>query len=126
MREVIEKNPDTKFVLFHGSFPWLEDVLALAHNFPNVYPDICWLPLISTSAAIRMVDELIEVGTTEKVCWGCDTWTSEESLGALLAARHVLSSSLAAKVKNGYLTMEDAKKIASRILYYNAKDLYRL
>lgn len=126
MKEVIEKNPDTKFVLFHGGYPWLEDTLALTHYFKNVYPDICWLPLISTSAAIRLVDELIEVGTSDRMYWGCDTWTSEESLGALLAARHVLATVLAAKVQDGYFSMDDAKKVAFRILYQNARELYRL
>ena len=29
LREVIQKNPDTKFVLFHGSFPWTDDALRL-------------------------------------------------------------------------------------------------
>ena len=28
MQEVIEKNPDTKFVLFHGSYPWSDDLYA--------------------------------------------------------------------------------------------------
>lgn len=124
MQEVIEKNPDTKFVLFHGGYPWLEDIYALLHNYRNVYPDLCWLPLISTSAAARMTEELIEVGTIDKTCWGCDTWTSEESFGALMAVRHVLAQALSEKVSIGYLSISDAKTIIGNILYNNAKKLY--
>jgi uncharacterized protein len=125
MREVIEKNPDTKFVLFHCSYPWLDDVNGLLHVYGNVYPDLCWLPIISTTAAERMVHELIEVGTSDKVCWGCDTWTSEESYGALLAIRHVLSKALGSKVEEGYFSLKDAKLIADNILYNNASKLYK-
>jgi uncharacterized protein len=92
MNEMIRRNPRTKFVLFHCSYPWTSDIGALLHAYPNVYPDLCWLPLLSPSAAQRMLHELIEIGTSDKVCWGCDTWTSEESFGALLAFRSVLAN----------------------------------
>jgi len=121
---VIGRNPDTKFVLFHGSYPWTADVHGLLRVHPNVYPDICWLPLLSTSAAIRMLHELMEGGTSDKVCWGCDTWTSEESYGALLAIRHVLATVLARKVEEGYFTLEDAYEMADNLLWRNAKGLY--
>lgn len=126
MREVIEKNPYTKFVLFHCSYPCLDDINGLLHVYGNVYPDLCWLPIISTSAAERMVHELIEVGTSDKVCWGCDTWTSEESYGALLAGRYVLAKVLSSKVNEGYISMEYARIIADNILYNNAARLYKL
>lgn len=126
MQEVIQKNPETKFVLFHGGYPWLEDIYALAHFYKNIYPDICWLPIISTSAAERMVEELIEISMVDRICWGCDTWTSEESLGALLAAKHAIAQALAKKVQAGYFSMNDAEKIIDNILYNNAKSIYRL
>lgn len=126
MYTAIERNPDTKFVLFHCGYPWMDDVCGLLHYFHNVYPDLCWLPMISTSAAERMLHELIEVGTSEKVCWGCDTWTSEESYGALLAVRHVLAKVLESKIQDGYLSFSDAKVIIDNILYNNAKKLYKL
>ena len=126
MKGVIERNPQTKFVLFHCSFPWTEDISALLHTYPNVYPDLCWLPLLSPTAAKKMLHELIEVGTSDKVCWGCDTWTSEESYGALLAFRFVLAEVLAEKVKDGYFTLADAKEIIDRIMASNAASLYAL
>src|SRR5690606_7204040 len=99
MKDVIAGNPQTKFVLFHCSYPWLGDVTALMHLYPNVYPDLCWMPILSPSAANRVLHELIEVGTADKVCWGCDTWTSEESYGAVLAMRYVLADVLEEKIR---------------------------
>lgn len=124
MKEVIARNPETKFVLFHCSFPWTEDISALLHTYPNVYPDLCWLPLLSPTAAKKMLHELIEVGTSDKICWGCDTWTSEESYGALLAIRFVLAEVLAEKIKDGYFTLADAKEIIDRIMISNAAEIY--
>jgi predicted TIM-barrel fold metal-dependent hydrolase len=124
MREVIDKNPETKFVLFHGSYPWMEDITALVHSYGNVYPDLCWLPLISTSASMRIFDELIEVGNSDKICWGCDTWTSEESYGALLAARFAIAKVLTGKILDNYISFADAQKIVDNVLYNNPKKLY--
>ena len=124
MKDVIESNPETKFVIFHCSYPWMDDVNALLRTYKNVYPDLCWLPMLSTSAAIRMFRELIEGGTSDKVCWGCDTWTSEESYGALLAFRFVLGKALKEKIEDGYITLNDGKKIIDNIMYNNAFNLY--
>lgn len=126
LKELIEKNPDTQFVLFHGSYPWLEDIYALVHNLPNTYADMCWLPIISTSAAERMCLELLEVGQTHRIHWGCDTWTSEESYGALLAMELVLARVLSKQVDAGFYNLDDAAFIARRILRDNTQELYHL
>jgi len=124
LREAIVANPSTRFVLFHCSFPWTDDVLALLHNQPNVYPDLCWLPLLSTSTAARTLRALIDTGTADKVCWGCDTWTGEESYGALLAARHVIAQTLTDLLEDDWLDMEAAKRLGKNILHDNAERLY--
>jgi predicted TIM-barrel fold metal-dependent hydrolase len=122
--DVIRENPRTTFVLFHGGYPWSEDVCALVHYFPNIYPDLCWMPLLEASASIRLLDSLVEICLSDRICWGCDTWTSEESLGALLAVRFVLAKVLSQKVLDGYFSIQDARIIISNILYNNPQKLY--
>ncbi len=126
MREAIVKNPDTTFILFHGSYPWLDDLCALIHRYGNVYADLCWLPIISPSAAKRLFHEILEVGNADRIVWGCDTWTSEESYGSLLAFRSVLAETLSEKVESGYFDIEEARRIAENIMFRNAMDLYGL
>jgi len=121
---IISRYPNVKFDLFHASFPWTDDILALAHNYTHVYVDLCWLPLISTTRAITFIREALEVTDATRLIWGCDTWTSEESYGALLAARHTLSRALAAMVEDGCLTEAEACTLGRRILYDNAKALF--
>lgn len=124
---VIEAHPQTTFVLFHGGYPWTSQVGALCHNYDNVYLDLVWLPLISTSAAVRALDEWIEVArTSDRIAWGGDCWTAEETYGAALAARWVVARVLARKVADGYIDRATASVLARRILHDNACALYGL
>ena len=126
MLKVIKANPDTKFVLFHGGFPWTDDILGLMHANQNVYSDICWLPLLSPTTSEYFLHQLIEVGTSDKICWGCDTWTAEESYGARLAINDVLSNVLSVKIEKRYFSIENAELIIKNILYNNPKRLYKI
>lgn len=126
LRNIISRHPRTRFVLFHGGFPWTDDVLALLHYFPNVYADICWLPLLSPDIAVHTLHRMIEVATADRICWGCDTWTAEESFGARLAVNSVLASVLNEKNRSGYITKSEAERLAHNILRHNAAMLYRL
>jgi uncharacterized protein len=131
MLNIIKINPETRFVLFHGGFPWSDDVIGLLHGsygyiFHNVYADICWLPLLSPTAAESTINKLIEVSTAEKISWGCDTWTSEESYGARIAFNDLLANVLTKKIENGYFSINDAECIVENILYNNPKSLYNI
>ena len=123
----IERFPDVNFILFHGGYPWIHEIAALAHNHENVYVDMVWLPLISTTAAIEALSEYIEaVPSINKIMWGSDSWTSEEALGALLAYQHVLATVLSQKIKSRYFNFNDAKYIAERLMYKNALHIFNL
>ncbi|MBR3866298.1 MAG: amidohydrolase family protein, partial [Butyricicoccus sp.] len=123
---LIERHPRTKFVLFHGGYPWVHEIAALMHNFGNVYADLVWLPILSPTAAVQMLHELLEMGTADRICWGCDTKVPEESYGACIALADVLGTVLAQKTGDGYLTADEAGRIAENILYRNAQTLYKL
>jgi len=126
LQPAIRNFPATRFVLLHCSYPWIQDVSMLVANYPNVFPDLTWLPLLSAQSATAMLHELIERATLDRICWGCDTWTAEESFGALLAFRHVLAVTLAEKVIAGYFTRDDALLIINAILFKNPQSFYKL
>ena len=108
------------------AMPIIDSYEHLPHNFENVYPDICWVPLLSYNTAVDAISRLLDTVNSDKLCWGCDTWTAEESYGAVLAMAHVLSVALTQRVSEGFMTPERAKEICRRILYENAKKLYQL
>jgi uncharacterized protein len=126
LQEAIQRFPATRFVLLHCSYPWIQDISMLVDKYPNVYPDLSMLPLISTRAGKTMLHELIERATLERIFWGCDTWTAEESFGALLAFRQVLAATLAEKVLDGYFSSQDATLIIDSILFNNPQRFYKL
>jgi hypothetical protein len=127
LEPAIAAHPRTTFVLFHGGYPWVHEIAGLAHNYPNVYPDLTWLPLISPTAAVQAIHEWMEVAqTAQGICWGGDAFSGEESVGAALALKHVLAIALAQKVDEGYFGMDDAQTLARMICYENAERVYGL
>ena len=124
LNNVIRNNPETKFVLLHCGFPWMDDILSMVDGYPNVYPDLTWDPLLSYTASNRVLHQLIELAQIDKICWGCDTWTVEESYGSLLAFRFSLCRVLSEKIADGYLSLSNAKDIIDKILFENATNLY--
>ena len=124
LNDVIKSNPDTKFVLLHCGFPWLDDLFPMVDGYQNVYPDLTWVPLLSYTASNRVLHQLIEMSQIDKICWGCDTWTVEESYGSLLAFRFSLCRVLTEKIEDGYLSVSNAKDIIDKILFDNAGKLY--
>jgi len=120
LQPLIARHPDTTFILMHGGYPWVDDICGLVHLYPNVILDLCWLPLISPSASIRSLHEILEVCNGDKMVWGCDTWASEESWGALNSMIDVLSVVLNEKISSGYFNKRNALDVVDNIMLNNA------
>jgi len=117
---------EARFVLFHGGYPFTGEMAVLAKNFPNVYLDFCWLPLISPEVARRALSEWIETVPGSKLAWGGDCQHVEECYGHVLYAKQVVSEVLAEKVESGYFSQEVASDLARMIFRENAWQLYGL
>lgn len=124
LRKLIEACPEAIFDLFHGGFPWMDDLLALLHNYPNVVADTCWLPLISTESSRQFLRNILEVGDCHRILWGCDSFAAEESYGAWLAGLEMLSSVLADMTTEGVISKDYAFYIADRIWCENGKKFF--
>ncbi len=121
------KYPETKFDIFHGSFPYMGELATLAKNFQNVYINMCWLPIISPTASKLWLHQWLETVPVNKIMgFGGDYLFVEGTYGHSVIARHVVAETLAEKVEAGYLTLEEAQYVARRILRDNAIDLFRL
>jgi len=124
---LFEKYPEIKFDLFHGSFPYLGEMAVLAKNFPNVYLDMTWLPIISPTEAREWLGKWIETVPVNKInVFGGDYLFPEGAYGHSVLARQIVTEALAAKVEAGYLTESEAVWIARRILRENAIELFGL
>ena len=118
--DLIESNPKTTFVLFHGGYPWIGESGAIAARLPNVYLDSVWLPTLSQSMAKRAFHEWLDVMPSNRILWGADCNHAEGTYGATEVTRRVLAEVLAERVDRGDLRMEDAEHIGRQILRENA------
>ncbi len=101
--------------------------MALAKNFPNVCLDLCWLYIISPTAATRMLHEAIETVPANKIfAFGGDFIIPEGAYGHSVLARRVVSRVLTEKVEEGYLAEDEAVRLARRLLQENAAVFFRL
>ena len=124
---LIQQYPRTKFVLFHGGFPYMSELTAIVKNYPNVYLDMCLMPVFSVSVTREWLNKWIETLPVTKInFFGGDCLFLEGSYGHAVMARRVVSEVLCEKIESGYLSEDEARHIAVRILRDNAIELYGL
>ncbi len=118
---------EAKFDLFHGGYPYFHEWVTLAKNFPNVYPDLCWMYIISPYISKQLLHELIETVPSNKILgFGGDSICVEGAYAHCRMARRVISEVLAEKVEEGYLSEEEAVSLGKKILNENPASLYKL
>ena len=116
--------PDVPFDLFHVGFPFARELAAVALSWPNVWVDICWAPLVSPTAAVRILEEYIDIIPGNKLLWGGDCIHPVSALGAAVIGRRVVAEALARKLEAGAFTEPQALRLAECILHDNAAELY--
>ncbi|WP_165225427.1 amidohydrolase family protein [Aquisphaera insulae] len=123
--DLIEANPKTKFILFHGGYPWVGETgaIVLRHG-RHVWVDSVWLPTISPTMARRALHEWLEVMPSDRILWGADCNHAEGIYGATVTTRAVLAEVLAEKVLRGELAEAHAARIGRQILRENALALF--
>lgn len=115
------------FVLFHGGYPYIQEVGVLAKYFPNVYLDACWLSDISISAYKRALSEWLEIVPSNKIfAWGGDQMLIEHSYASLLLAKDLIADVLVDKINSGYFNQNSAISVMKKILGQNAVKLFSL
>ena len=123
--DLIEANPKTKFILFHGGYPWVGETGAIVHAArPHVWVDSVWLPTISYTMAKRAFHEWLEVMPSDRIMWGADCNHAEGIYGATEMTRRCLAEVLAEQVDRGELSEEHAVRIGRQILRDNALALF--
>lgn len=125
LNQVFIRYRDLKFVIMHTAVPYAYDLAVLAKNHSNVYVDFSWSNALSPSMAKRFFGDVIELVPIDRIIgFGDDSATVEGTLGEAIQARKMVSETLAEKVHAGYLSMQEAKEIASATLYKNTKNLF--
>ena len=125
LAELIINNPNTRFDLFHGGYPYGGELASLAKNFPNVYLDMCWLRIISASYSIRYLNEWLDTVPANKIFgFGGDFIFVEGTYGHLIIARENIAKALGARVEDGIINEPDALRLAKMLLHDNPAELF--
>ncbi len=122
--DAIAANPQTKFILFHGGYPWIGETGVIAMRHQNVWIDSTWLPTLSYSMAKRAFQEWLECVPSNRIMWGADSVLPEGIYGATVFTRECLAEALAEKVERGELREEHAIFIGRQIMRGNALELF--
>lgn len=126
MHNLFLKFRNAKFVIFHGSFPYMNELSYLAKHFPNVYIDMSWMHIISPAASKQYLEEwLVTVPSNKIMAFGGDA-SIEWTYGHSVMARKAVTQVLTKLVNDGYFTVDDAVEIAERVLRTNALDLFMI
>ncbi|MCH2131117.1 MAG: amidohydrolase [Pirellulaceae bacterium] len=120
----IEGNPLTKFILFHGGYPWVGETGAIAMKCKNVWIDSNWLPTLGYTMARRAYQEWLDAVPSDRIMWGGDTVDAEGIYGATEMTRRCLAEALAEKVHRGELRESHAMHIGRQIMRDNALKLF--
>jgi predicted TIM-barrel fold metal-dependent hydrolase len=121
---LIKAHPKTKFILFHGGFPWVAETGGIVFDRKNVWIDCNWLPMVSYPTAKRAFNEWLDLIPSNRIMWGSDSKSAEEIYGAAKLMRTCWAEVLAERVERGDLSEPEAQKIGRQVLRENALELF--
>jgi predicted TIM-barrel fold metal-dependent hydrolase len=116
-----------RFDVFHASWPWTSELGAIAKNYPNVYPDMCWAWTMNPAQSERALCEWLDaVPYTKIFAYGADTNYPWCNAGYAIQARKGIARVLEQKVADGHFSEATAREVAAAIMVGNGERFYRL
>lgn len=118
---------EVRFDLFHTGYPYARELGMLGKHFPNVWLNMAWAYVISLAASRQILAEWLDLVPGYRLLgFGSDVIFPEMIYGHLEMARACVADVLAAKVKNDFLSREEALCLARKMFRDNALELYGL
>jgi uncharacterized protein len=117
----------TRLILLHAGYPWIQHAGAMAHTFPHVWVDIGWTTPWISQRIVECYRELIAMAPLSKLMIGSGGHgTPEISWLAGKTAKIALTEVMTDAVRLGLMCEKDAEKTGRMILHDNAARLYGL
>jgi hypothetical protein len=118
---------DTKIVLIHGSYPYLEELGMILNHYDNLYADISSLVPYASIAAEDKLKKLFEMAPLNKVCFGTDgAGIPEHAWFGGVYFKRVLENFLNELIDKKYISYSFAEQTAKNILFDNVTKIYNL
>ena len=124
---IFEKYRRVAFDIFHASWPWTSELGTIAKNYPNVYPDLCWMWTMNPAETERALGEWLDGVPFNKIFgYGADTGLPWCNAGYATQARIGIARVLEQKIDAGYFSPATAEKVAAAIMLRNGEAFYGL
>jgi hypothetical protein len=106
---VLELYSNVRFDLFHGNWPYMDDLLFIGKNYPNAHIDLCWTYMIDPLYAKELLKRaLVTIPHVKIHACGGDYFSAPEFSAAVLGRREVIAAALAEMVETGWLEEAEA------------------
>ncbi|MFQ6133891.1 MAG: amidohydrolase family protein, partial [Armatimonadota bacterium] len=129
MIPVFMRHPETRFDLYHLSFPSVHDAVIIGKNFGNVWLNLCWTHIMSPTLTKEGMREILDFVPVNKVfAFGGDysSRAVDKAIGHLRLAQDNIACVLAERVEEGVMTEDQALEIARKWFWDNPKEAYGL
>ncbi len=128
LRSLLEVHKNVRFDLFHGNWPYMDDLLFLGKNYPNVSLDLCWAHIIDPDFSVELLSRALKTTAHSKIHgFGGDYPDLPEYIvGHLDVARENVARALAQAVETGWIVEDEAVAIARGYMYENPRRYFRL
>lgn len=124
---LLQKYPAAKFVLMHLSYPYCDELIALAKHYLNVYIDFCWGWSIDPYSAQDSLRRMIHTVPINKIfIFGGDAGWPGTTLAYSIQARRGLNRALQAEIDAGTFNEAEAIVVARRLMNTNQKECFDL
>jgi hypothetical protein len=122
---IFEKYRHVRFDVFHASWPWTSELGAIAKNYPNVYPDMCWVWAMNPTESERTLAEWLDGVPFNKIfAFGADAGLPWCDVGYSIQTRFGIARVLEKKVQKGFFSEATAMEVASAIMLENGEQFH--
>lgn len=100
--------PDTRFVLMHIGYPYGQDFIALAKQYPNAWIEMCWAWTLNPAASVRFLKEFLLAAPADNIfTFGGDYLAVEPVYGHACIARRGVAQALSELGAEGWIALEE-------------------
>ena len=115
-----------KIILLHGGYPYVSEAGWITHFFPNVYLDSSIVFFTHSRAAIRRMEEMLEMAPYSKILYSSDGMMPELQWFSAKSAKRIMSAVLERLIGAGTLDVAEAIDLAESYFHANSETLYSL
>ena len=120
MCDLFARYLDAKFVLMHISYPYTDELVALAKHYRNIWVDLCWAWSIDPYSSRDFLRRFLHAVPSNKLfAFGGDTHWPTSAMAYAIQARNEIRRALEGEIADGYMTEAQAMQIATRIMRDN-------